>query len=103
MEKRKPSYVLANVKELIKQGKIIPPDIKVIESANEIGFSETEVYDEILKLEPNNCYKSTTEYFNHKVWQDVYKAKIRDLPIYIKFQIIDDKFLLRSFKVNEQA
>ena len=103
MEKSKQSYILKDVKESIKQGKIITPNIKVIASANEIGFSETEAYDEILKLVHNSFYKSMTENYNHKVWQDVYKAKIRNLPIYIKFQIIDGKFLLRSFKPNEQA
>lgn len=103
MEKPKPSYILKDVKESIKQGKITTPDIKVIVSANKIGFSETEAYDEILKLEPNSFYKSMTEYYNHKIWQDVYKAKIKNLPIYIKFQIIDGKFLLRSFKLNEQV
>jgi len=100
LEKRKPHYLLTDVKELIKQRKIISPNIKVIESANEIGFSETEAYDVILKLEPNNCYKSMTEYHNNKVWQDVYKTKIGELPIYIKFQIIGDKFLLRAFKAQ---
>ena len=44
-----------------------------------------------------------TEYHNYKVWQDVYKVKIGDLPIYIKFQITNGRFLLRAFKENEKA
>ena len=102
MDKLKPTYILSNVKKLIEKGSIIP-NVKIIRFANDIGFSETEVYDEILKLERNNFYKSTTELFNHKIWQDVYKKKIKDLPIYIKFQVVNNQFLLRSFKIDKNA
>ena len=102
MDKRKPSYSLPNVKEIIKKGKTIP-NLRIIQSANNIGFSETEVYNEILKLNSTDFYKSVTEYYNHKIWQDVYKKKIKGLLIYIKFQIVGDNFLLRSFKIDESS
>lgn len=101
LEKLKPTYILKDVKELIRKGKVIP-NLQLIESANALGFSETEIYDAVSQLEWNDFCKSMTENFNHKVWQDVYKKSIKDKPMYIKFQIVEDQFLLRSFKIDEQ-
>lgn len=84
----------------MERGKIIPPNLHVTESAHAFGFSETEVYDEILKLEGHDFCKSTNEYYNHKVWLDVYKKTIRGTSMYIKFKLVNDRFLLSSFKVD---
>ncbi|NQT57309.1 MAG: type II toxin-antitoxin system MqsR family toxin, partial [Desulfobacteraceae bacterium] len=46
-------------------------------------------------------YKSTTEIYNNKVWQDVYKKEIKGIPVYIKFKLFQDHFLLTSFKPDE--
>lgn len=104
MDKPKRSYSLQTVKDLIRQGNIIPPKIEVIQSANAIGFSILETYLSILSLEPKDFYKSVSEYEDHTVWQDVYKKKIGNVPIYIKFKIVEtkNKFLLQSFKKDEQ-
>lgn len=99
MDLKRPSHSLKTVKELVEKGKITP-NLHVTKSAHKLGFSETEVYDEILKLERHNFCKSTNEYYNHKVWLDVYKKTIRDIPIYIKFKLVNDSFLLSSFKVD---
>ena len=104
MDKRKPTYSLNKVKELIKQQKIIDPNIKVVQSANAIGFSIEEAYTAILDLETKDLYKSTTEHYDYTVWQDVYTKKIGGLPVYIKFKIVggSDKFLLQSFKEDQK-
>ncbi len=102
MDKLNCEYPLNDIKELIKKGKIVP-NLRVIESANKLKFSETEVYEIILNLQKDDFYKSTTTYHNHRIWQDVYKKAIKNLPIYIKFQITGDGFLIRSFKRDESA
>jgi len=52
-------------------------------------------------LEKKDFHKSVTEIYNSQVWQDVYKKKIKGMPIYIKFKIVNDEFLLLSFKLDE--
>ena len=104
VEAFKPRYPLRTIKALIKKKAVISPNIKVLQSATEIGFSIEEAYEEILNLERKDFRKSITEYFNHRVWQDVYKKRIKDVPVYIKFKIVkrDNCFLLLSFKKDEQ-
>lgn len=97
MDLRKPKYQLKDVRKAIEKKEIIP-NLGVIESAHSLGFSETEVYQQILSLKSNDFYKSTSEYYNHKVWQDVYKKEINGIPIYIKFKLIEGSFIITSFK-----
>ena len=103
MDKSKRTYSLQTIKGLIGRGDIIPPKITVIQSANDIGFSIEEAYQVILTLERKDFDKSTTEWYNHKVWHDVYKKKARNVPLYIKFKVAapSNKFLLQSFKKDE--
>jgi len=101
LNKKNPTYDLKSVRKLIEAQKLAP-DLRVMQSANGLGFSSTEVYDEILELRWGNFYKSMTHNYNHKVWFDVYKKTIKNMPIYIKFRITDDGlFLLSSFKLDE--
>ncbi len=104
MELFKPRYLLEKVKTLIKKNAVTSPSIKVFQSAGEIGFSIEEAYQEILNLEQKDFCKSITEYYNHRVWQDVYKKIIKGVPIYIKFKIVtnENRFLLSSFKKDEE-
>ncbi len=102
MDKLTPSYSLEKIKKLIKKNEVIP-NTRIIREANDLRFSETEVYDAILNLEKENFYKSTTENFNSRIWQDVYKKVINKVPVYIKFQVTEGEFLLRSFKKDESA
>lgn len=71
-----------------------------MQSAQQIGFSIQQAYDEILKLESKDFYKSETEYYNNKVWFDYYKKNISGINVYIKFKLVKNgkMFLLSSFK-----
>ena len=100
-DKLKRTYALPDVKELIEKDEIVPPGTGVIKDANKMGFSVYEAHQEILNLEPSDFYKSMTENYNHRVWQDVYKKKIKGISVYIKFKIFEDQFLLTSFKPDE--
>ena len=96
--KQKPTYLREEIRNLIRNGKILSPGLKVIESGNSLGFSIEEMYEEVLGLEMNDFHKSDPDIYNHKVWQDAYKKKIKGKRIYIKFKIFKGKFLLTSFK-----
>jgi len=100
-EKRKRTYSLKKVRTLIEQNKKINPGIPVISSINDMGFSVYEAHQEITKLENRHFYKSMTQYSNNKVWLDVYKKEIKGIPVYIKFKLLEDRFLLTSFKPDD--
>jgi len=99
--KRKPTYLLKDIKELIKKDKIIFPNKEVISDVNNLCLTMHEAYEEILKLEPKDFSKSSTQPSNNKIWQDAYKKVIKGFHIYIKFKTFDGKFLLTSFKLDE--
>lgn len=61
----------------------------------------SQAYEEVLNLEKGDFYQSITEFQNYKVWQDVYKKKIKGMSVYIKFKKVNDRFLLTSFKLDE--
>ena len=75
--------------------------MRVTESTNKMCLTVSQAYEEILNLENKDFYKSVTEISNNDVWQDVYKKKLQGMPVYIKFKLVGDNFLLTSFKPNE--
>lgn len=99
--KRTPTYPLKGIKKLIKTKKIIPASTKVMQDANNMCFTMHEAYEEILKLEQKDFYKSGTQPYNQRVWQDTYKKEVKGCRIYIKFKVSKGKFLLTSFKQDE--
>lgn len=100
MDKRKPTYFLTEVQQLAAEGRF-KLTISAQKTADTLGFSKKAVQDVLVTLEPKNFYKSTTEYENHAVWQDVYRKMVNDVEIYVKLKVssIDGKLLLiLSFK-----
>ncbi len=95
--------MLEDVGRLIDSGQWLLP-LGAKKSADTLGFSETEAIDIVCTLERKDFYKSTTENYNNKIWQDVYKKKVDDLRLYIKLKIsvIDDQELVvTSFKLDD--
>ena len=100
MDKRKPTYQLTEVKQLVSEGQF-KLTMSARETAYSLGFTKKVVRGTLLALEPKNFYKSTTEYVNHTAWQDVYRKTVDDKDLYIKLKIthINGKILLiLSFK-----
>ncbi|MBW2614786.1 MAG: type II toxin-antitoxin system MqsR family toxin [Deltaproteobacteria bacterium] len=75
--KKKRTYPLKDIKKLIKTKNIFPAGIRVIQDANDLCLTIGQAYEEILKLEPKDFYKSGTEPYNQQVWQDTYKKEIK--------------------------
>ena len=100
-EKRKRTYPLEEIKNLIRQSKYENPGVNVIRGATSMGFSVYEAHQEILNLEQKHFRKSMTENFNNKVWLDVYKKEIKGVLVYVKFKKLKDQFLLTSFKPDK--
>lgn len=99
MDKAKPTYLLKDVKGLVTEGCYLLTK-KSQTDAHDLGFSDTEVGDVLVNLEPKDFYKSTTEYYNHAVWQDVYKRRGQEMQLYIKFKITStgENLVITSFK-----
>lgn len=51
----------------------------------------------IMTLTPANFYKSMTTHADHRIWQDVYHAKVADNEAYLKLTVVDG-VLIVSFK-----
>lgn len=104
MTKDEPTYDLGEIQYLIDERQRIVTG-KARGTAHSLGFSETEIYDEVLALQMNEFHHSV-EGDRDGIYQDVYKKRIRNIPIYIKFKKIGkygDKVQVLSFKRDENA
>ncbi len=100
-DRRRPTYSLQEIKRLIQRDEIIDAPYIVKNSTCGMCLTMYEVYQEILNLENRDFYKSVPEILNNKVYQDVYRKKIKGMHVYIKFKIKDGLFFLLSFKPDE--
>ncbi len=99
MDKSKPTYVLKDVRTLIKQEKYLLTNTSR-RTAHALGLTRTQIGEVISGLDSKDFYKSTTEFYEHTVWQDVYKPTVRENVLYIKFKITKSgkTLVITSFK-----
>jgi motility quorum-sensing regulator/GCU-specific mRNA interferase toxin len=98
MEKGTPHCKLPVVKALIEAGQV-RATASAFNGARELG-----IYDlagmcaVVLALTSADFYKSMTTHADHRVWQDVYRAKTANGDeVYLKLTVIDG-VLIVSFK-----
>ena len=100
MEKRKPHYVLEEIKELLsdENSRIITRRDR--KEAVSLGYADDEsMVERVQELHRSEFDKSMTSYKNVKLWQDVYKTWDGDMGLYIKLQKSPDgKGVIVSFK-----
>ncbi len=107
-EKRKSTFNLDELKELVGVEKTRSITCSSYRGANKAGFTETEMVEAVLSLTRRDFYKSTTKHDNSRIWQDVYKTSNKEVGLYIKLQKSmedDDKgiCIVISFKKDEGA
>jgi len=93
------SYDLEELKKLLQDEntRYITPES--IREANKLGFSETEIIEIILSLKRDDFYKTMPAKKFQKMWQDVYKPRIKGQILYIKLQkSFNGKGVVISFK-----
>ena len=99
MEKRKPSYDLTTIKAALGSRETLSMTATARRAALQLGFDAAGVVEVILSLERSMFQKSMTTYADHRVWQDVYQARSRNLVLYVKFQAdVVTEFTVISFK-----
>jgi len=100
MQKAKPHYKLADIKELINDGDYIITRTAVENARNDFNIKSTDIQLYINQLDNTHFYKSMTCDSNNKIWQDVYHLPIKhNADAYIKLQIsLDNKSVIIQFK-----
>jgi motility quorum-sensing regulator/GCU-specific mRNA interferase toxin len=98
MEKHTPHCRLADVKALVRAGRV-RATATAFNGAREIGIYNLDgMCSVVLALEGANFYKSMTTHADHRIWQDVYRGKTTGgFEVYLKLTVIDD-VLIVSFK-----
>lgn len=102
MEKRKPSYLLAEVKALIRNGDYQVTRTALRCASGNFGFIEAaQVANAVLDIEETDFYKSMNTFCDAALWQDVYRPTIGATPAYVKVQIVYATTVVISFKALE--
>jgi len=98
MQKETPHCKLPAVKALIEAGQV-RATASAFNGARELGINNLSgMCAVVLALRPTDFYKSMTTHADHRVWQDVYRAKTANGDeVYLKLTVIDD-LLIVSFK-----
>jgi len=99
MEKRKPHYLLRDIKAAFADPAKLNRSFASRQGADDLGMDDGAVVDAIQALSMADFDKSMTSYADPKVWQDVYKPKAGRTELYVKFTLDSMKALfLISFK-----
>lgn len=98
MEKHIPHCKLSVVKALIEVGRV-NATAGAFNGARVLGINNLEgMCAIVMSLTPADFYKSMTTHADHRIWQDVYRAKTaNNADVYLKLTVIDD-VLIVSFK-----
>ena len=76
MEKRKPHYLLAEVKEYVAMIGIDAFTLTARRNGFALGLTQAELVTVILSLTRRDFYKAMTSHNDHTLWQDVYHAPL---------------------------
>ncbi|MEY4769067.1 MAG: hypothetical protein RL637_1706 [Pseudomonadota bacterium] len=96
MEKQTPHCKLSFIKALVENGKV-RSTVSALKSAAALELDFNDMLAVINALTPADFYKSMTTHADHRVWQDVYRAKTESGEVYLKLTVIED-VLIVSFK-----
>lgn len=94
---RKPTYPLAAIKGLFRQGDWVLT-VSAEDTVVELGFDEEDVFDCVVNfLEESHFYKTMESKKKQGLMQDVYYITYQEYRLYVKLQI-NVKAVVVSFK-----
>lgn len=98
MEKKTAHYPLTKAHAFIAEGKVRATGT-AFAGARELGIETLDgICAVVLTLQKGDLQKSMTTHNDHRVWQDVYHAKLDDgTTVYLKLTVIEDTLIV-SFK-----
>ena len=97
MEKRRAHYDLKAIQAQMDSVAAMQLTMSARHGIKRSGLSLQQAWQVIQGLTAANFYKSMTVHLDHRIWQDVYHARHRSTELYLKFQQLDDYFVI-SFK-----
>lgn len=97
MEKRRPHYDLKAIQVQMHSVAAMQLTMSARHGIKRSGLSLQQAWQVIQSLTSANFYKSMTVHVDHRIWQDVYHARHHGTELYLKFQQLDDYFVI-SFK-----
>jgi len=99
MEKRKPHYLLSDIKAAFADPAKLNRSFATKQGADALKMDDQAVVTAIQALTEADFDKSMTSYANHQVWQDVYRPKVGKTELYVKFTLDSmNALFLISFK-----
>jgi motility quorum-sensing regulator/GCU-specific mRNA interferase toxin len=99
MEKRKPHYLLRDIKAAFADPAKLNRSFSSLQGADDLEMDDQKVVNTIQALTTADFDKSMTSYADHQVWQDVYRPTVGATELYVKFTLDSMKALfLISFK-----
>jgi motility quorum-sensing regulator / GCU-specific mRNA interferase toxin len=99
MEKLKQHYGLADIKAAFSDPAGLNRSFISKQGADALDMDDSEVVAVIQALTPADFEKSMTSMADHRTWQDVYKPKVGERTLYVKFTLDARQALfLISFK-----
>jgi motility quorum-sensing regulator/GCU-specific mRNA interferase toxin len=99
MEKKKPHYQLSEVQRVVEDRGVNAFTATALSGAFALGLSGVQAVAVVLGLNQKNLYKSMTANDDHKIWQDVYHAKLESgLVVYIKVTLRENGTVVIQFK-----
>jgi len=99
MEKRKPHYVLSDVKAAFADPGSLNRSFGSKQGASALGIDDAAMVATIQALTFADFDKSMTSMADHRVWQDVYKPGANGIELYVKVTLDAQQALfLISFK-----
>ena len=98
MEKGAPHCKLPVVKALVEAGQV-KATASAFNGARDLGINDLAgMCAVVMSLTSTDFYKSMTTHADHRIWQDVYRARgAANAEVYLKLTVIDD-VLIVSFK-----
>lgn len=97
MGKRKPHYLLADIKAQMTTVSEMNLTVSAKFGIRQAGMAAADALAVVCELTQANFYKSMTTHHDHTIWQDVYHAAWNGKTLYVKFQRVGVYFVI-SFK-----
>ena len=99
MEKRRPHFELSKIQAEFADVTRLNRTFNSKQGADELGMDDAAVVAVIQDLNSSDFDKSMTSIADHRIWQDVYKPRVGDRTLYVKFTLdARQAWLLISFK-----
>lgn len=99
MEKNKPHYPLAEVQRVVEERGVNAFTATALSGAAALGLTVAQAVAAVLVLKQKDLYKSMTTHADHRIWQDVYHAKLGSGSVaYIKVTLRENGTVVIQFK-----